>query len=184
MVLTFIISIISILAVTYLMKVQGVNIPLLIYAGPFPLWIVFFFMGVYFSNRDRDYGVTMPIIVTIVGLALQIAEYSLWYDMGKIALGIKLSSFIFSFGVIWLLFSKKMESSYADNRLMRCVNWIGGISFGVYLLHCYLIIVANKLFPGIGWVEKWTLVLSMTILLIWGAKSLFPKFSIKYLGFR
>lgn len=75
-VLTFIISIISILAVTYLMKVQGVNIPLLIYAGPFPLWIVFFFMGVYFSNKDRNYGVTIPIITTIVGLVLQIVVSS------------------------------------------------------------------------------------------------------------
>lgn len=183
-ILTLLISAVSIMAITYLMKVQDLNLPLLIYAGPFPLWIVFFFMGVYFSNRKRDYGILLPAIITGVGLVLQIIEYSFWFEMGKIALGIKLSSFIFSFGVIWLLFSKKIETKYADNLIMRCVNWIGGISFGVYLLHCYLIIIANSLFPGIGWIEKWTLVLSMTILLIWVARSIFPKFSVKYLGFR
>lgn len=183
-ILTFVISAISIIEVTYLMKVCDLNLPLLIYAGPFPLWIVFFFMGVFFSNCKRDYGIFLPIIVTIVGLVSQIVEYDYWLEMGKVALGIKLSSFIFSFGVIWLLFSEKMETMYTDNLIIRCVNWIGSISFGVYLLHCYLIIVANRLFPGIGWIEKWTLVLSMTILLIWIARSIFPKFSVKYLGFR
>lgn len=183
-ILTILISTMSILTLTYIMKVQGVNLPLLIYAGPFPLWMVFFFMGVYFSNRNRDYGVLLPIMVTVVGLVLQLVEYGYWHDMGKDALGIKLSSFIFSAGVVWLLFSKKMETRYSNNRIMGCVNWIGGISFGIYLLHCYLIMVSDRLFPGIGWVEKWILVLSVTILLIWIARSLFPKFSVKYLGFR
>lgn len=100
------------------------------------------------------------------------------------ALGIKLSSFIFSAGVIWLFFSSKLEKSYRENKVMKFINWIGGISFGIYLLHCYVIIAVNKLFPQIGWLEKWALVLSVAILLIWIAKSLFPKFSVKYLGFR
>lgn len=183
-ILTFAISTISIIIVSYVTKCEGVQLPLLVYAAPFPLWILFFFLGVYFSEHKRDYNIAAPLALTVVGLLLQIIEYKLWLDNGKVALGIKLSSFVFSAGVIWLFFSSKLENGYRESMVMKFVNWIGGISFGVYLLHCYVIIAINKLLPQIGWLEKWTLVLCVTILLIWVAKALFPRFSVKYLGFR
>lgn len=166
------------------MKFQGINLPLLVYAGPFPLWIIFFFLGVFLSNKDRNYNIVLPAIMTAIGLILQIIEYHYWMGYGSSALGIKLSSFIFSSGVILLLFSKKAESRFVGNILFRTVNWIGGISFGIYLLHCYLIIVVSKLLPEISWIGNWILVLGLTVIIIWIAKAIFPKFSIKYLGFR
>ncbi len=184
LVLTVLISALSIIGVTYVIKYEGIELPLLIYAGLFPLWILFFFMGVFFSNHNRNYKITYPLILTITGLILQILEYQFWMQRDVTALGIKMSSFIFSAGMIWLLFSKKMESTYSEKILMKTVNWIGGISFGIYLLHCYVIIAVSKIVPEIGWIEKWTLVLCITVLLIWIAKSIFPKFSVKYLGFR
>lgn len=141
-------------------------------------------MGVFFSSHSRDYKIIYPLILTIAGLILQILEYQLWMNRGVTALGIKLSSFIFSAGMIWLLFSKKMESAYSENFLMKTINWIGGISFGIYLLHCYVIIGISKILPEIGWIEKWTLVLCITVLMIWIARLISPKFSVKYLGFR
>lgn len=183
-ILTFGISVVSIVIVSYLMKWQGLNLPLLIYAGPFPLWIVFFFMGVFFSNRDRNYSLWGPIMVCLLGFILQIVEYKFWLDKGAIALGIKLSSFIFSFGVVWLLFNKRVEKIHTENIIVRYIDWIGGISFGIYLLHCYMIVAINKILPGITWIEKWTLVLAVTILVIWIMKRLLPKLSAKYLGFR
>ncbi len=183
-IITCILSIISIVILTYLMKVLDLHPPLIIYAGPFPLWIVFFFMGIYFSRHSRNYRMIWPLIVIIIGFVLQILEYKYWLDRGQVALGIKLSSFIFSFGVMWLLFSRKVESKYTDNILIKSINWIGGISFGIYLLHCYMIMVTDRLFPGISWAFKWLFVLSLTILIIWISKLIFPKISNKYLGFR
>lgn len=179
-----VISILSIIFVTYLQKVEGYSLPLLIYAGPFPLWILFFFMGIYFASSDRNYSLTWPILLTVFGFCFQVVEYIYWFDKGQNALGIKLSSFIFSAGIIWLLFSRKIENRYIDNLFFNAMSWIGGISFGIYLLHCYIIIAVSRLLPSINWIENWTIVLSLTILVIWCVKSIIPNFSKKYLGFR
>lgn len=183
-ILTASLSAISIVAVTYIMKVMGVNLPLLIYAGPFPLWILFFFMGMYFGTHSRNYSLLWPATVTVIGLALQIAEYIFWQNRGIPALGIKLSSFIFSAGVIWLCFADKVESRYRENVLFSAINWIGGISFGVYLLHCYWIEIIRHFMPSLNWAMFWILVLSVTVLTIWAIKSIMPDFAKKYLGFR
>lgn len=183
-ILTLMISIISILTLTYLMKCEGLNLPLIAYAGPFPVWIIFFFMGIFLSNRNRDYGLLLPAAVCAAGFLLQIYEYRFWLDKGIFALGIKTSSFIFSIGVVWLLFSKNVEQVYTENFIVKSISWIGGISFGIYLLHCYIIICINKIMPDIAWAMRWVLVLSVTILVIWVVKNTFPKISEKYLGFR
>ena len=179
-----IISITCILIVTYILHISMINLPLLIYAGPFPLWLVFFVMGIYFSKSPRDYSIIPPIIMIIIGFVMQIGEYLFWLNKGQIVLGIKLSSFIFSSGLIWFLFSKKIENSYSENIIFSTINWIGGISFGIYLLHCYIIMAARKLLPELQWLVLWSLVLSISVLIIWAIKSIFPKFSDKYLGFR
>lgn len=166
------------------MKVMGVNLSLLVYAGPFTLWIIFFFMGVYFSAHNRDYKIQYPILMVLIGLMLQIAEYAYWSNLEVSALGIKLSSFIFSAGVIWLLFCRKIEDSYSENLIFKIVRKIGEVSFGIYLLHCYLIWGVDQVFSGIGWIEKWVLVLTLTMVVIFSVKAVIPKFSIKYFGFR
>lgn len=183
-IVTALISAFSIIAVTYVMKVMGVNLSLLVYAGPFTLWIIFFFMGVYFSAHNRDYKIQYPILMVLIGLMLQIAEYAYWSNLEVSALGIKLSSFIFSAGVIWLLFCRKIEDSYSENLIFKIVRKIGEVSFGIYLLHCYLIWGVDQVFSGIGWIEKWVLVLTLTMVVIFSVKAVIPKFSIKYFGFR
>lgn len=183
-ILSSVISIISIILVTYLQKVKSYSLPLLIYAGPAPLWIIFFVMGVYFFSSNRNYSIIGPLILTITGFGLQILEYIFWLDKGQYALGIKLSSFIFSAGVIWLIFSHKIEKLYVENIFLKAIRWIGGISFGIYLLHCYIIAAIGKILPSIGWIERWAIVLCLTALVIWIVKLISPQLSKKYLGFR
>lgn len=166
------------------MKVLGIHPPLLLYAGPFPLWILFFVMGIYFSRSDRNFSILPPVLLTLSGFVFQILEYMFWRNRGEMALGIKISSFVFSAGVIWLLFSRKVENRYSENRIFNAVNWIGGISFGIYLTHCYWIIMVRKIYPDFNWIVEWTFVLCLTILMIWIVKKLLPGFSKRYLGFR
>lgn len=184
MIVVSVISCVSILVVTYLMKVLGIEIHLLLYAGPFPLWILFFFMGLYLGTHSRDYGLLWPVVITVAGLTLQIAEFIYWGHRGVGAFGIKISSFIFSAGVILVCFSKKAETRYNGNIALSVINWIGGISFGIYLLHCYWIMIIHHFAPEMNWILKWTLVLSATILTIWIVKLVMPRTAKKYLGFR
>lgn len=180
-------SFVSILIVTYLLRILHIDLPLLLYAGPFPVWILFFVMGVYFSKHNRNYSLLLPSLLVIVGFILQIIEYIYWINKGQMALGIKSSSFVFSTGVIWLLFSKRFENSYSKKctyPIFKVINWIGGISFGIYLLHCHIISLENKFFSHMSWMWSWIFVLSISILVIWIARAMFPGFSKKYLGFR
>ena len=181
---TILISIVSIVTLTYLLKVKGIDLSLLCYAGPFPLWIMFFFMGVYLSNHNRNYGLAWPIITILIGLALSIAEQIYWISQGSQAWGIKLSSFIFSAGVIWLFFAKKLENNYSVNIFSTVINYIGGISFGIYLLHVYIIAVYSKVIMYNGWLLNWVAILCLSCLTIWVVKKVVPSFAKKYLGFR
>lgn len=187
LILTALISTISILVVTYALKVLNMNLPLIVYAGPFPLWILFFFIGMYLSSRSRDYGITFPTLLAVAGMILQFLEFAFWAKQGQSALGIKLSSFIFSLGVILLVFSRRTELSYRENFITRSFVYIGGISFGIYLIHCFNILIVSKLPPPIptaSWFLSWAMVLAMSVAIIWLTKLICPRFAKKYLGFR
>ena len=110
--LTGFISSICILIVTYSIAIRGTEFPLLIYAGPFPLWIFFFALGVYLSDKKRTYSVKLLIPAVIIGLLLQYLESQYLYQFHGTGYGIKLSAFIYSSIVILLLFSKQMETWY------------------------------------------------------------------------
>lgn len=181
---TILLSTAGIILITYLLKIEGFKMPLLYYAGPFPLWILFFFLGVFFSKHNRDYNLTVPIIMIIIGLAASILEQRYWISTGSQAWGIKLSSFIFSAGIIWLFLSKRIENSYNENIFTSIINYIGGISFGIYLLHVYIIAAYSKIITYDNWLLNWIAVISLSILVIWITKKIMPSFSKKYLGFR
>lgn len=182
--LTAVISAVSIMAVTCMMSFRGYNLPLLVYAGGFPLWIVFFFMGIRFSDHSRAFDLKYPIIVIAAGLALQIIECHWLFSIDGRGLGIKLSSFVFSAGVVWLAFSERLENSYAETRFTAAINYIGRISFGIYLLHVYVIEIWKRLLPAGSWVVDWIAVMCLTVSIIAFVKALNPRFAKKYLGFR
>ena len=55
--LSIVISILTISLITYLSAIQGMQLPLIIYAGPFITWFVFFMLGVYYSSSKINYTV-------------------------------------------------------------------------------------------------------------------------------
>ena len=149
LIITALISAVSIMLVTYANKVLGLNLPLITYAGPFPVWILFFFTGMFLSSRSRNYGIAGPMLLIVGGMVMQMLEFSYWARLGHPSMGINLSAFVFSFGVILLVFARRAELTFRENRITKVFCYIGGISFGIYLIHCFNIQIIRKLPPPI-----------------------------------
>lgn len=181
--LSIVISILIISLITYLSAKQGMQLPLIIYAGPFITWFVFFMLGVYYSSSKINYTVKQAIAVIIFGFGLECIEtYWLNTNYGG-GYGIKLSAFIYSIGIVMLILSPKVKAAYKSNKITSIVAYIGNISFGVYLIHCFVIMGVNYLLPTHSWVLSWMLVVVLTSMLIASARKILPHRLNKYLGF-
>ena len=180
---SMIISTISILLVTYLTQIQGMQLPLIIYAGPFTTWFVFFMLGVYYSSSKINYTVKLAVAVIVFGFALECIEtYWLNTNYGG-GYGIKFSAFIYSVGVIMLILSPAVKAAYKSCKLTSIIAYIGNISFGVYLIHCFVIKGINYLLPTHGWALSWLLAVILTSIVIIAARKVLPHGLNKYLGF-
>ena len=177
------VSMLSILLITYLLSVQGMQMPLIVYAGPFITWFVFFMLGVYYSSEEIKYTVIQAIAVIIFDLVLECIEtYWLNTNYGG-GYGIKLSAFIYSIGVIMLILSPKVKAAYKSNKLTQIIAYIGNISFGIYLIHCFVITGINYLLPTHSWAFSWLLVVILTSVVVAIARKILPVGLNKYLGF-
>lgn len=155
----------------------GYKLPLIVYAGPFPVWCVFFAMGCYLRKCKRKYSLWLTGVAVVLGLAMEYAETYYWNTNYEGGFGIKCSSFLFSAAVITLLFSQKIEQAYKRNAFTRTIEYIGSISFAIYLYHLY----ANEIFGILHitipqlWIVRWVICIVVTILIIWLFKRTFPK---------
>ena len=131
----------------YITAIKGIKIPLTLYAGPFPLWMVFFVLGVVLANSSRDFKLGYIIVGIVVTFILQVVESKclLSQSTNGIGYGIKPTSFLFSILMILFLFSKKIENSFKGNIILsKSIVFIGKVSFVVYLSHTLLIIVLSR----------------------------------------
>ena len=163
---------------------SGIKLPLLLFAGPFYVWIMFFCQGILMGKLKRNYPIFILAILLIIALILQLIESYFLYGIREGGLGIKASAFIYSTIVIFIAFSKKCQMLYESNSnfLFSLVEYLGKISFGIYLIHMYIIMVINK-FIGIEyWSVKFILRFMTSVVVIYCVKRLLPSIS-KYLGF-
>lgn len=165
------------------MSVKGISLPLILYAGPFTTWFVFYMLGVYYSDKEIVFSLRNIILFVCIGFVLECLE-TYWllqnYDSG---FGIKLSSFIFSFGIILLVLHPKTQSLHQDNRYTSLIVYIGKISFGIYLTHCYIITLLKVILPFESWILSWLLVVLITMIIIMLSRKILPSWINRYLGF-
>ena len=176
-ILCSIISLTTIFAVSYLTNVVGYKLPLIAYAGPFPVWCVFFVMGCYLRKCERNYSLLLPVTFVIMGLVMEYAETYYWNTNYEGGFGIKCSSFIYSIAIITLLFSRNIEEAYKRNTFTRMIEYIGSISFAIYLYHLYAnnILSLLHITTPLPWILRWAICLVATILAIEFFKRIFPK---------
>lgn len=179
-----IISLASIGLLSYMTHIEGYSFPLILYAGPFYLWIVFFMMGLWYAKHSRGYSLLPAIAIIITGIVLSVFETKYYFTLHHSGYGIKFSSFIYSVGVIMLLFSSKLERIYNKNAITSAIAYIGEISFGIYLIHMYVIIILRHILPVSNWVLSWAITIALTTAIIMFSKWLLPtRINRKYFGF-
>ena len=164
--------------------IQGKGIPLILYAGPLPCWLMFFVLGVMIGHKpERNYSIILPIAITILGFVLSVIESEYLLALYGKGVGIKPSSFIYSAGMIFLMFSNKVENLIRrTGAIYRFIIWIGSLSFGIYLVHCYFISFFVKRLPVDSWLLKWSIALFLTVVFILILRKLLPTKYHKYLG--
>jgi len=128
----------------------------------------------------------------LIGLFISIAEtyYIFNFTDSFQGLGIKIGAFIYSFAIILLLFSLEYEPK-KKNIFWRLMAYIGRISFGIYLIHMYILSyivrrVANEIVFSSYLLEQMFLIIVtalICIVVISGARSINKSLAIKYLGF-
>ena len=170
--------------VMYMNTIQGKGIPLILYAGPLPCWLMFFVLGVMIGHKpERNYSIILPMVIAILGFILSVIETDYLLDHYGKGIGIKPSSFIYSAGMIFLMFSNKVENLIRrTGAIYRFIIWIGSLSFGIYLVHCYFISFFVKRLPIDSWLLQWSLALFLTVVFILILRKLLPTKYHKYLG--
>lgn len=178
------ISLVWIAGIEYISTIQGKGIPLILYAGPLPCWLMFFVLGVFIGHKlERKYSIIVPILITILGFILSVIESDYLLDQYGKGVGIKPSSFIYSAGMIFLMFSNKVENLIRrTGAIYRFIIWIGSLSFGIYLIHCYFISFCVSRLPIDSWLLQWFIALFLTVVFILILRKLLPKKYHKYLG--
>lgn len=177
----------------YITKIKGISLPLIVYAGPFPVWIVFFVLGIYIGKKGKA---SIPrnklLILTLVGLSLSIAETYMNINIANsfTGLGIKRGAFIYSFFLIMYLFTYK-DTDNSSSPLWQLMVYIGKISFGIYLIHIYflsyLIRSAVNSLSISNYFKNQGLLIGLTLLscmiIIYFARKINKSVAVKYLGF-
>ena len=178
-----IISMAWISLVVWVNMVKGQQLPLVFYAGLLPCWLMFFVTGVALGLRpNREYCIIIPLIITLVGVVLSVYESIYLYGHFATGVGIKSTAFIYSFGAILLLFSAKVEAIITKTSIIfKALVFVGELSFGVYLTHCYTLLFVSRLHLDF-WFLRFILTLGITIVFIVLLRRLLPTKCHKYIG--
>jgi peptidoglycan/LPS O-acetylase OafA/YrhL len=186
------ISFVSMVVLFFLTNVKNISIPLVAYAGFFPVWIVFFVLGLYLGKNKIQLSTRKLMIFTILGLLVSVAEtyFNIWYTGRFTGLGIKTGAFIYSFLAIVFLFSLNTNFT-SDSIIWKVLEYIGKISFGIYLTHMYFMSYLVKPIVSHIQINNWLLqqfvIISLTLvfcmIMIYIAKKINKSFAVKYFGF-
>lgn len=175
---------ISMICVTIISYTSITKLPLIVFAGPVIVWLIFFWLGVYISRSSRDYNIRWILVSVIISFVLMVIETKFRHEATGGGYGIKPSSFVFSFLMILLLFSKRIEMQYKSGNIINKVLVVmGNYSFPIYLIHCFVIILVFHFVSVSVWIARWAIVVVITMLIIYLARKVLPKKILKVIGF-
>lgn len=174
----------SLICVAVISYTSITRFPLIVFAGPVIVWLIFFWIGAFLSRSERNYKIGWIFVGVLVSFALMLIETKFRHEATGGGYGIKPSSFIFSFLMILLLLSKRMEQKYVkDNIINKVLTVVGDYSFPIYLIHCFVITIVFRFVTISNWIVRWTIVVAITMLFICLVRKVLPNKCLKIIGF-
>ena len=167
------------------------TLPLIIYAGLFPTWMVFFVYGLYLGSEGNICISNKWLIIgIIVSYTLSCVEsyylFSQFSQAGDAVTAVKPTSFLYSLFIITFLFKN------VDLIKISFLKYLGEISFGIYLIHVIILQFAIRALQGVSFTFSvqplhqfglvfLTILISCVIIVM--AKMLFNRKVLKIVGF-
>ena len=174
----------SLICVAVISYTSITRFPLIVFAGPVIVWVIFFWIGVFLSRRERDYKIGKIFIGVLLSFVLMLIETKYRHEATGGGYGIKPSSFIFSFLMILLLFSKRIEHKYVKDKVInKALIVVGDYSFSIYLIHCFVITIVFHFVTISNWIVRWTIVVAITMLFICLVRKVLPNKCLQIIGF-
>lgn len=180
-VIIVLLNIASLLLFSFILSHYEILFVLLV--GPFIYWMSFYFIGVLYAKRKRNYSLLCPFAMLILGACMQLSsEYVLEIKDKFNDLSITLRTYFHSFSAwlyevaaVILLLSQKAESLF--NRFANKLSFlsrIGRVSFGVYLCHVYFLEVLNR-FNIENWALRFIILSVVSIGFMWLLDAIIPE---------
>lgn len=188
------------LLILYLYNILTGNM-LQLYETVFPAWFIFFYLGLNITiNRSlwektiKKYG-KIYFIIGALFLSLIEAELLLLIgcNSGFASSQIKFSSYFYAASLI--LFLNQRKERFANGR--KLLKKIGDYSYGIFYIHCFVLMVIEKFLCKIGidkiwgiyFVITWFFVSLVSFGLVWYINRVLNKIKqgykiLKYIGFK
>ncbi|NJA05749.1 acyltransferase [Methylococcaceae bacterium WWC4] len=157
-------SIMMALIIFYLRHYTHIKLPLILYAGNFITWGMFFVLGLCLnSSMQFKLSNKTMLFLTIIFYALSCVEtyvlMNAFHQAENAVTAVKASSFLYSFFLIVFLFNRRGVIK------PRILKHIGRISFGIYLIHMFILLVLpdtlSRLCPGL---QKTTIAYQLSLI--------------------
>ena len=142
-----------------------------LYETLFPAWFVFFYLGLYIQmnkNTRKFLENFAKIRYIAVGLLLSVVEAYLLMKYGNIGFAssqIKISSFIYTFTIICLLLYRK-DNERSINLKGRILKSFGDNSYGIFYIHCFILIFIRKVLILLDADNIWILYFTLSWILV------------------
>lgn len=140
------------IAIAYLRYYTDLILPIILYAGNFATWMMFFVLGLYIGKSVKinlSNGVLFFLVLLLYAISC-IESYTLiaMFNMPDDAVtAVKTTSFLYSFFLIILLFNNQ---EWIRSKVLKK---LGDMSFGIYLVHMFVMIPAalllSRFFPSL-----------------------------------
>lgn len=144
LVFSVLISIVMTCVIFYLRYHAEIRLPLILYAGNFATWQMFFVLGLYLGSSERisipnSYLVASILLFYALSCIESYVLIYLFHQAGDAVTAVKASSFMYSFFLIIFLFKNH------DLIKSKIFKKIGVVSFGIYLTHMFALVVTSRI---------------------------------------